>query len=100
MSVVDTWWQLDNTLDGLPLDGANDVVNVEESVFPLPTALIPKDTMAKLRKAVGEHRLTDTPISKCIRMDRMDLHMLGSTAVSAACNHSYILCEMQTSALV
>lgn len=98
--MVDTWWQLENALDELALDGANNVLDVEESVFPLPTALIPNPVMGKLRKAVGEHRKTGTPISKCIRVEKMDLHMMGSTTVSGALYYYLMVCEFQVSVLV
>ncbi|CAM9177501.1 unnamed protein product [Ectocarpus sp. 13 AM-2016] len=82
--LVDTWWQLDDALDDAfaraAQVGANTIQDLEESVFPLPTALVPVLTMDKLVKAIGEHRMTGAPISKCIRMQKMDLHMIGSTS--------------------
>ncbi|CBJ31706.1 conserved unknown protein [Ectocarpus siliculosus] len=78
LSVADTWWLLESIIASI---GADDVITLEESVFPLPTALVPSHTMGKLLKAVEEHRLTNTPISKCIRMAKMDLHMIGSTNI-------------------
>lgn len=85
--LVDTCWQLDDALDDAFAGvGANTIPDLEESVFPLPTALVPVLTMDKLVKAIGEHRMTGAPISKCIRMQKMDLHMTGSTSVSPTHN--------------
>ncbi|CAM9719306.1 unnamed protein product, partial [Pylaiella littoralis] len=91
VSVVDTSWQLDNIVNTLALDCAEDDVTLEESVFPLPTALLPDNAMRKILKAIGEHRVTGAPISKCIRMPKMDLHMLGATNIRSKPNtlHDY-----------
>ncbi|CAN0092916.1 unnamed protein product, partial [Ectocarpus fasciculatus] len=76
LGVANTWWELDEILSDNAQ--AHPKVRVEESAFRLPTMLITNKVMKKVHDAINEHRKTNTPISKCIRMGRMDQHMGGS----------------------
>lgn len=81
LGVADTRWQLEEILDKAGVDAHPDF-HVEESKFQLPTMLITPVVMNRVHKAINEHRKTDLPISKCIRLKDMDQHMPGLMNVS------------------
>ncbi|CAM9617174.1 unnamed protein product [Ectocarpus sp. 12 AP-2014] len=88
LGVANTWWELDEILSDKAQAHPN--VRVEESAFRLPTMLITTRVMDIVHNAINEHRKTNTPISKCIRMARMDQHMRGSMAKAKICDlHDY-----------
>lgn len=78
LGAANTWWQLEDIL--LDKAKAHPVVCVEESDFPLPTMLITNSVMDSVHEAINEHRKANPPrrISKCIRLDRLDQHMVGA----------------------
>lgn len=87
LGVANTWWELDEILSDKAQ--AHPKVRVEESAFRLPTMLITTRVMDIVHNAINEHRKTNAPISKCIRMARMDQHMRGSMAKVSACAVEY-----------
>lgn len=74
LGVADTNWQLKDILDRA---WAHTNVHLEESEFELPTMLITTAVMQCVHNAINEHRETNVPISKCIRLNSMDKRMTG-----------------------
>lgn len=83
LGVADTWWQLEDILN---MTDAPPSVNVEESKYELPTMLITTTVMGNVHAAIDEHRQSlleakkggekaISPISKSIRLKKMDQHM-------------------------
>lgn len=76
LGVADTKWQLKEILNNA--EAHTNVFHMEESEFELPTMLITTNVMKSVHDAVSEHRQKGIPISKCIRLKKMDQHMLGT----------------------
>lgn len=74
LGVANTWWQLEDILNKAD---AHPSVHVEESKYELPTMLITTKVMDAVHDAVNEHREKGTPISECIRLKRLDQHIVG-----------------------